>query len=142
MLHQAGLQVETRTRGFHRLDTEVQGIVVESGVQHGLVNVFVHHTSCSLFINENADPDVRVDLESWFSRLVQDGDPLFRHTAEGDDDMSAHIRSVLTATSMSIPVQNGRLGLGTWQGLYLWEHRTHPHSRRVTVTVMGADPGA
>jgi secondary thiamine-phosphate synthase enzyme len=111
--------------------------VAESQIQAGIVNVFIHHTSASLIIQENADPDVRTDLDAFFARLVPDGDPLFRHTDEGPDDMSAHIRSVLTATSLNIPVINGRLGLGTWQGVYLWEHRLAPHMRRVTVTILG-----
>jgi secondary thiamine-phosphate synthase enzyme len=95
------------------------------------------HTSASLLIQENADPDVRRDLESFFSRLVPDGDPLFVHTAEGDDDMSAHIRTALTAVNLSIPVTRGRLALGTWQGLYLWEHRTAPHQRTIAAHFIG-----
>ena len=113
-------------------------VVSELGPDDGLCHLFVHHTSASLIIQENADPDVRRDLEAYFARLVPDGDPLFLHTEEGPDDMSAHIRSVLTATQLTIPVTRGRLDLGTWQGVYLWEHRTAPHQRRVTVTVLGS----
>lgn len=99
--------------------------------------MWIHHTSASLIVCENADPDVRRDLDAFFARLVPDGDPLFVHTAEGDDDMPAHVRSVLTQTSIGIPIADGQLVLGTWQGLYLWEHRTQPHGRRVTVSVIG-----
>lgn len=136
MAHRDELAIQTQGRSTTEITREVQGIVAGAGVDVGLCTVFVHHTSASLFINENADPDVRVDLERFLSRLVKDGDPLFQHTAEGPDDMPAHVRSVLTATSLSIPVVNGRLDLGTWQGIYLWEHRHAPHRRRVSVTVL------
>ncbi len=112
-------------------------MVARSGVSTGLCHVFVHHTSASLIIQENADPDVQHDLNAFMDRLVPDGDPLFRHTAEGPDDMPAHVRSVLTATSLNIPVSGGRLALGIWQGLYLWEHRTRASGRRITVTIQG-----
>jgi len=115
----------------------VQERVLKSGVQTGLCNVFIHHTSASLILCENADPEVRADLERYMERLVPDGDPLFVHTAEGRDDMPAHIRNILTAADMTLPVTRLRCGLGTWQGLYLWEHRTSGHQRRVTVTVYG-----
>ena len=108
-----------------------------SKAREGLATVFIHHTSASLIICENADPSVRRDLETFAKRLVPDGDPMFTHDAEGDDDMPAHVRSVLTQTSIGIPIVDGKLALGTWQGLYLWEHRTAPHARRVTVTVVG-----
>jgi secondary thiamine-phosphate synthase enzyme len=111
--------------------------VRDSGVRSGLCHVFVHHTSASLILCENADPTVRRDLESFLARLVADGDPLFEHTAEGADDMPAHVRSVLTKTDLTIPVTGGRCALGTWQGIYLYEHRTHGHRRQVTVTVSG-----
>jgi secondary thiamine-phosphate synthase enzyme len=107
-------------------------------VQTGTCNAFLMHTSASLVITENADPTVRTDLESWLARAVPDGDRLFRHTAEGPDDMPAHVRSALLETSVTIPVTGGKLALGTWQGLYLYEHRTAPHARRVIVTVVGA----
>jgi secondary thiamine-phosphate synthase enzyme len=111
--------------------------VVEAGIAEGLANIFVHHTSASLLIGENADSEVLRDLERFFARLVPDGDPIFRHTAEGPDDMPAHVRSALTATTLQIPIREGRCDLGTWQGVFLLEHRQMPHRRRITVTVMG-----
>jgi len=139
MLRQAAttFTVETRGRGLVEFTRPVAAWVAQQGVGAGLLTLFVRHTSASLLIQENADPDVRADLDRFFARLVPDGDPLFEHDAEGPDDMPAHIRSVLTATSLSIPAESGRLSLGTWQGIYLWEHRTMPHERRVTVTVIG-----
>ena len=137
MYHARELTVSTRGRGFHDITPEVQRAVKESGVRQGLCTVFLHHTSASLILCENADPDVRRDLEAFFSRLVKDGDPLFQHDAEGPDDMPAHVRTVLTQSSLSIPIQDGAADLGTWQGLYVWEHRTAPHRRRVTVSVLG-----
>jgi len=131
------MRIETRGRGTTEITRQVQDAVRASGVRDGLCTVFVHHTSASLIICENADPDVRRDLDAFFARLVPDGDPLFVHTAEGPDDMPSHVRSVLTATSLSIPVADGRCDLGTWQGVYLYEHRTHPHTRSVTVVVQG-----
>ncbi len=130
--------VETRGRGTFDITQKVQAVVAESGLGGGLCNVFVHHTSASLIVCENADPSVRSDLERFAARLVPDGDPLFEHDAEGSDDMPAHVRSVLTATSVSLPISGGRCDLGTWQGVYLWEHRRAPHRRKVTVTVVGA----
>jgi secondary thiamine-phosphate synthase enzyme len=137
MHHRVSFEVGTRGRGTYEITDRVQGAVAESGIAEGLCTVFVHHTSASLIVNENADPQVRRDLDAFLARLVPDGDPLFRHTAEGPDDMPAHVRSVLTATSLSIPVARGRADLGTWQGVYVWEHRTSAHRRRVTVTVVG-----
>jgi len=136
--YQASVEVSTRGRGTHELTGEVQRCVRESGVRSGLCQVFVHHTSASLMLCENADPDVLRDLEGFMGRLVPDGDPHFVHTAEGEDDMPAHVRSVLTHGDLSIPVRGGRCDLGTWQGVYLWEHRRNPHRRRITVTVLGA----
>jgi secondary thiamine-phosphate synthase enzyme len=130
------LTVATWGRGFHDITDEVQRAVAESGAREGLCTVFLHHTSASLLLCENADPDVRKDLEAFFSRLVKDGDPLFRHDAEGPDDMPAHIRTVLTQNSLSVPIQGGHASLGTWQGIYVWEHRTEPHHRRVTISVL------
>ena len=130
------LTVATRGRGFYDITDEVQRAVAESGAHEGLCTVFLHHTSASLLLCENADPDVRKDLESFFSRLVKDGDPLFRHDAEGPDDMPAHIRTVLTQNSLNVPVKGGEAHLGTWQGIYVGEHRTAPHHRRVTVSVL------
>jgi secondary thiamine-phosphate synthase enzyme len=130
------LTVATRGRGFYDITDEVQRAVAESGAREGLCTVFLHHTSASLLLCENADPDVRKDLEAFFSRLVKDGDPLFRHDAEGPDDMPAHVRTVLTQNSLNVPVKGGEAHLGTWQGIYVWEHRTSPHHRRVTVSVV------
>ncbi|MBU6246382.1 MAG: secondary thiamine-phosphate synthase enzyme YjbQ [Xanthomonadaceae bacterium] len=135
---QGGFVVHTRGRGFSEITDELSNAIAASGVQTGLAHVFTAHTSCSLLIGENADPTVREDLERWFARAVPDGDPLFRHDDEGPDDMPAHVRSVLTGVSLTLPVHGGRLALGTWQGVYLWEHRTDAHQRRVQVTVIGA----
>ena len=131
------LLVETRGRGLYEFTTDVERVVHTSEVNLGLCTVHLQHTSASLLIQENADPDVRRDLEAFFARLVPDGDPLFVHTAEGDDDMPAHVRTALTAVNLSIPISGGRLCLGTWQGLYLWEHRTRRHRRSVVVHVLG-----
>lgn len=131
------LHHSTPGRGTYDITAEVAEVVLQSGVDTGLAHVFVHHTSASLILCENADPTVRHDLERWLQKAVPDGDPLFRHVDEGPDDMPAHVRSALTSTSLTIPVAKGRLQLGTWQGLYLYEHRTAPHRRRVTVTVLG-----
>jgi secondary thiamine-phosphate synthase enzyme len=131
-------EVSTRGRGTVDITREVQREVERSGVERGLCNVFVHHTSASLIVCENADPGVRADLEAFFARLVKDGDPLFRHDQEGPDDMPSHVRTVLTETSINVPIREGKLALGTWQGIYLWEHRHSPHRRRVTVTVIAA----
>ena len=135
--HTERLVVATSGRGIHEITDRVQHAVQISEVQDGVCTVFIHHTSASVIISENADPDVRRDLDAFFARLVPDGDPLYIHTAEGPDDMPAHVRSVITATSLSIPVRQGRCDLGTWQGVYVWEHRLRPHRRRVTVSVLG-----
>lgn len=127
----------TRGRGTIEITDQVEKIVEESGVGLGLCHLFVHHTSASLIVCENADATVRRDLERFAARLVPDGDPDFIHTAEGPDDMSAHIRSILTQVSLTIPVDAGRCLLGTWQGVFLWEHRTVLHHRQITVTVVG-----
>jgi secondary thiamine-phosphate synthase enzyme len=137
MIHRGRLTVATRGRGTYDITRDVAAVVAESGIRDGLATVFVHHTSASLIVCENADPAVRRDLEAFVARLVPDGDRLFTHTDEGDDDMPAHVRTVLTQTSIGVPVEAKRLALGTWQGLYLWEHRRAPHERRVTVTVVG-----
>ena len=137
MVFQKTIEVQTRGRGTYDVSADVQTVVAGTGIGQGLCQVFVHHTSASLMLTENADPDVRHDLESFMSRLVPDGDALYRHTSEGDDDMAAHVRSVLTQSGISLPVGGGRCLLGTWQGIYLWEHRSSPHRRRVTVTVIG-----
>jgi len=134
---QRELIVQTRGRGFVDITSQVAAVVSSAGVCTGLCNAFLTHTSASLVIQENADPAVRRDLESFLERLVRDGDPAYTHTAEGPDDMPSHIRSALTATSISVPIADGRLGLGTWQAVYVWEHRTIGHRRRVVVTVLG-----
>lgn len=135
--HQQAIEVRTRGRGSYELSGEIRSIVENSGIRTGICQVFCRHTSASLVLTENADPDVRTDLESFMSRLVPDGDPLYRHTLEGPDDMSAHVRAMLTQSGLSLPVGDGRCLLGTWQGVYLWEHRSAGHQRTVTVTVLG-----
>jgi len=137
LFHSASFTVDTARRGSYEITDEVGRIVRESGIVRGLCSVFVHHTSASLIVCENADPSVRSDLERYFARLVPDGDPVFRHTAEGPDDMPAHVRSILTAASVAIPVAGSALDLGTWQGVFLWEHRSRPHRRRITASVVG-----
>ncbi len=136
-MHQTTLTIDTSGRGLTNITQPIAAVVDSAQVDAGLAHIFVHHTSASLIIQENADPDVQTDLEAFFKRLVPDGDPIYRHTDEGPDDMSAHVRSVLTATSLSVPIINGVLGLGTWQGIYLWEHRTAANRRRITITVHG-----
>lgn len=131
------LTIATRGRGFYEITAEVTELVRRSGLATGLATLHLQHTSASLLIQENADPEVRRDLERFMARLAPDGDPLFRHTCEGDDDMPAHIRTALTAVNLSIPITGGRLALGTWQGIYLWEHRYASHRRRVTVHLLG-----
>jgi secondary thiamine-phosphate synthase enzyme len=134
---QHGFMVHTRGRGFTEITSQVADVVAASGVRVGIAHVFTAHTSCSLLLSENADPAVREDLERWLARAVPDGDAIFEHDAEGPDDMPAHVRSVLTGVSLVVPVHGGRPQLGTWQGLFLWEHRRDPHQRKVTVTVLG-----
>ena len=136
-MFQEELVIETRGRGSVDITAQVAAAVEASDIDDGLCHLFIRHTSASLMVNENADPAVLSDLETFMRDLVPDGDPRFRHTAEGPDDMPAHIRSVLTQTDLSIPVRGGRLALGTWQGIYLWEHRLTPHSRIVFVSVQG-----
>jgi secondary thiamine-phosphate synthase enzyme len=139
MLRQAlhEITIPTRGRGLYDFTAKVVDWVAQTGLRNGLVTLHLRHTSASLLIQENADPDVRRDLESFFARLVPDGDPLFSHTVEGDDDMPAHIRTALTAVNLSIPVNQGRLTLGTWQGIYLWEHRRSSHSRTIAAHFVG-----
>jgi secondary thiamine-phosphate synthase enzyme len=131
------LRISTRGRGFYEITDNVANWLSDKGLQNGLLILHLRHTSASLLIQENADPDVRRDLETFFSRLVPDGDRMFIHTAEGDDDMPAHIRTALTAVNLSIPVSNGHMTLGTWQGIYVWEHRHSPHSRAVSLHFIG-----
>lgn len=129
------LTIDVPGPGLHEITERVVGVVRESGVGEGLCTVFVRHTSASLTIQENADPSARRDLEGWLNRLVPEDDPLFTHTVEGPDDMPSHIKSALTSTSLGIPIQGGRLVLGTWQGIFLWEHRARRRSREVVVHV-------
>jgi secondary thiamine-phosphate synthase enzyme len=131
------LGVATRGRGLVDITAEVAAWVRAAGLRIGLLTVFIRHTSASLTIQENADPDVLADLDAFFARLVRDDPSLYRHTAEGPDDMPAHIRAALTQTSLSIPVVEGRLALGTWQGIYVFEHRTSPHRRQVVLHLSG-----
>jgi secondary thiamine-phosphate synthase enzyme len=137
LTRQFTLDVETRGRGTFEVTTRLQALVGESGIRTGLAHLFIHHTSASLIITENADPAVRRDLETVLARLAPDGDASFEHDAEGPDDMAAHVRAMLTAVDLSIPVTGGRLALGTWQGIYVYEHRHAPHRRRLTLTVVG-----
>jgi secondary thiamine-phosphate synthase enzyme len=139
LLYQAvhEIRIATRGRGLYEFTDEVASWGAQQGFQTGLLTLQVRHTSASLLIQENADPDVRRDLETFFSQLVRDGDPSFVHTSEGDDDMPAHVRSALTAVNLSIPIVAGRLALGAWQGIYLWEHRCAPHQRRICVHCIG-----
>ena len=129
------LEIEVPGPGLHEITDRVVEAVAGSGIDEGLVTVFVQHTSASRTIQENADPSARRDLERWLARLVPEDDPLYTHTAEGPDDMPSHIRAALTATTLSIPIVGGRPALGTWQGIYLWEHRRRPRTRRVLVHV-------
>ena len=131
------LRIATKGRGFYEITRDVQGRVARAGVQTGLCTLHLQHTSASLLIQENADPEVRRDFERFLRRIVPEGDPLFQHTSEGPDDMPAHVRAALTATTLSIPVVGGTLALGTWQGIYLYEHRRHPHTRKVAAHLIG-----
>ena len=134
---QRSYTIETHGRSTYEITHEIQKLITTTTIVRGLVHVFVHHTSASLMLCENTDPAVRSDLETFMSDIAPDGDSRFKHISEGPDDMPAHIRTVLTATGLSIPIIDGRCGLGTWQGVYLWEHRTQPHKRKVTVTIQG-----
>ena len=139
MLRQATttLSIATRGRGLVEFTADIAAFVVQTRLREGLVTLFVRHTSASLLVQENADPAVRADLDRFFARLVPDGDPLFRHRDEGPDDMPAHVRAALTAVQLCVPFTEARLVLGTWQGVYLWEHRTRPHRREVVMHVLG-----
>lgn len=136
MVHQQRITISTHGRGTQDITRQVQAVIDAGHITAGLCTVFIQHTSASLMITENADPDVRTDLETWMAKTVRDGDRDFVHTAEGDDDMSAHVRTVLTETTVTVPVTDGRLALGTWQGIYLWEHRARAHQRNLVVTVL------
>ena len=137
MIARDELRVATKGRGTYDLSNDVQSVVSSSGIDTGMCHVFICHTSASLMLCENADPAVMRDLETFMSRQVPDGDPMFTHRSEGPDDMPAHVRSILTQSDLNLPVVDGRCALGTWQGIFLWEHRHAPHSRRVIVTVQG-----
>lgn len=137
MIAVSELVIDSTGRGYVDLTARVNASVGSSGIQSGICSVFLRHTSASLILCENADPDVLSDLETFMSRLVTDGEPLFAHNAEGDDDMPAHIRSILTHTEVTLPIRYARLDLGTWQGLYLWEHRTRPHRRTLALSMIG-----
>lgn len=135
------LELRTSGRGLRSIQREVEGWLSRQGAGDGLLTVFIQHTSASLLIQENADPDVQTDLDRFLSRLVKDGDPIFEHTTEGPDDMAAHVRAALTQTQLSIPVIDGRMALGTWQGIYVFEHRHAPHTRRVVLHYLGQRRG-
>jgi len=137
LIAQHELQVPTSGRGTYDISRDVQAFVSDSGISTGICHVFICHTSASLMLCENADPAVLRDMETFMSRTAPDGDPMFTHTAEGPDDMAAHVRSVLTQSDLNLPVRDGRCALGTWQGIFLWEHRYAAHTRRVIVTVQG-----
>lgn len=138
MLHQQSFTFDTHQgRGSYDISRIIHDLVSESAFNCGICNIYVHHTSASLMLCENADPSVRRDLDAFMARLAPDGDPLYEHSDEGDDDMPAHIRTVLTHSDLTIPFNGGRLLLGTWQGIYLWEHRYHRHHREITVTIYG-----
>lgn len=139
MVFQQDNRFRTPGRGTYDITAQVRQAVARSGIRSGLCQVFVHHTSASLALCENADPDVRTDLETILARLAPDGDPAYLHCSEGRDDMAAHVRTILTKTDLGIPVRDGQLLLGAWQGIFLWEHRTQAHDRRFTVTLVG-DP--
>jgi len=134
---QSKLTISTPGRGMLNITREVATLLSGSTINEGMLHLFVQHTSCSLVIQENADPDVQTDMERFLARLVPDGDSIYKHTAEGPDDMAAHVRAALTATSLSIPVCAGRMTLGTWQGIYLYEHRLHASHRRIVVHICG-----
>lgn len=134
-MKQKTLSIRTNGRGSYNITTEIQNYVTDSNITTGLANIFVQHTSASLMLCENADPQVREDLETFMAKLAPDGDPMFLHTDEGPDDMSAHVRTVLTASSLTIPVSEGRCALGIWQGIYLWEHRTSNFNRKIIITI-------
>lgn len=137
IVKQADFSLQTTGRGSHELSAQISEFVAQCGVDTGIAHVFLQHTSASLMFCENADPDVRRDLETWMRAKVVDGDPAFVHDAEGPDDMAAHIRTMISGSDLSVAITAGRLRLGTWQGIYLWEHRTQPHHRQFVVTVQG-----
>ena len=135
-VYSRAIEVRAARKGLHEITDKVQAVVAQSGIEEGLCNIFIQHTSASLVINENADPTARRDLEEFLNRLVPENMPWYRHTAEGPDDMPSHIKSILTNVSITVPVIDRSLGLGSWQGIYLWEHRDHASSRKVLVSVV------
>ena len=137
MIRQQELGITTRGRGTYDISDRVQEAVRASGIQTGICHVFIRHTSASLMLSENADPAVRRDLETFMARLVPDGDPMFTHDAEGPDDMPSHVRSILTQSDLNLPISGGRCALGTWQGVFLWEHRSAGHQRQILLTISG-----
>jgi secondary thiamine-phosphate synthase enzyme len=137
MLHQQKLRFSTRGRGTYNITKQITEVIADSGIRDGMCHIFIQHTSASLILCENADRSVREDLDAYMARLVRDGDSLYQHNDEGPDDMAAHIRTVLTQSTLSIPVLKGKCDLGMWQGIFLWEHRTNSHKRNLSVTVMG-----
>ncbi len=137
MIYQRSFHMQTPGRGTYLITPQVEDIISESQIAQGICNVFIHHTSASLILSENADPQVRDDLETFMQQTVPDGDPMFKHTAEGIDDMPAHVRTVLTDSGLTLPITTGRCALGTWQGIYLWEHRHARQQRKLTVTLYG-----
>lgn len=137
-MYRRTLEIRTPGRGLHEITGQVAAAVATSGVATGLCSLFLRHTSASLLVQENADPSARRDLESWFDRIAPDGDPRWTHRAEGPDDMPSHVRAALTAVSLTLPIEAGALALGTWQGIYLFEHRLAPHRRIVTLTLLGS----
>lgn len=136
MLKQHSLKIQTQGRGFIHFTDEVARLVEQGQIHTGLCHIFLHHTSASLILSENTDPSVQYDLETFMCRLIPDGDIAYQHKDEGPDDMPSHLRSVLTQSFLMIPVTNGKLALGTWQGIYLWEHRLQPHLRKITITII------
>lgn len=132
------LAIETPGKGLHEITGAVARVVAAAAAREGLCTLFIRHTSASLLIQENADPSARRDLEAWLDRLVPDRDALFTHNAEGPDDMPSHIKAALTATSLAIPIMHGTLALGAWQGIYLWEHRARPHTRRIVIHILAS----
>ena len=138
ILKQTSFRISTRGRGTYEITSQVSEFVRQSGIADGICNIFLHHTSASLILCENYEPDVRRDLEVFFAALVPDGDKRFVHRDEGPDDMPAHVRSILTTNSLAVPVASGKPDLGTWQGIYVYEHRTAPHNRRLTLSAWGS----
>ena len=137
MLDQQKLRFSTTGRGTYNITTQITEAIAKSGIKFGICHLFIQHTSASLILCENADPTVREDLDAFMAKLVKDGDSAYKHKDEGPDDMPAHIRTVLTQSSLSIPINKGKCDLGLWQGIFLWEHRTNSHKRNIAVTIMG-----